>query len=225
MRDEETMRQPPRGLGLPLAAITVVAVLAAAAGGAIVVRAQPGSPPTFDLTRGVLVSNRANLQVCVTTEPSDPTGVATAVGRVRAAHARLNDDERFRAAGYATPPWQVAPSCPQPGRLLESGQRHVKAGGSYGLGTETSNPSPFRLFVYVVPASEIARRFGPLPFHFASQEVFCERQSCATVTTALYVDAATLLDEPRLAAELEQALGLRPPFPDGVKPSTVKEIK
>lgn len=225
MRAEQTMRQESRRLGLPLAAITIVAVLAAATVGAIVVRAQPGSPPTFDLTRGVLVSSRANLQVCVAAEPSDRTGVATAVERVRAALARLNDDERFRAAGYATPPWQVAPSCPQPGRLLESGQRHAKAGGSYGLGPETSNPSPFRVFVYVVATSEIARMFGPLPFRFASQEVFCERRSCATVTTGLYVDPATLLDEPRLAAELEQALGLRPPFPDGTKPSTVKEIK
>lgn len=167
--------------------------------------------PQFDNTRGVLLSSRENLRVCVEPEPSDARGDAAA--NVRAALARLNGDERFRAAGYDKPPWQAAADCPAPGGLLASGQRHVKAGGTYATGPVVSHPSPFRLFVYVVPTSEIERMFGSLPFHFAGQEVFCQERQCATVTTALYVDADAIRNEDRLVTEIEQALGLRPVFP------------
>lgn len=180
--------------------------------------------PRFDMTRGVLLSSRPNLKVCVEPDPSDARG--DAVAGVHGALARLNSDATFRAGGYAEPAWQLARNCPEPGRLLVSGQRHAKAGGTYALGPEATNPSPFTLFVYVVSTAEIQRMFGSLPFHFAGQEVFCQERQCATVTTALYVDKDTVSDQDRLVAELEMALGLRSPYPaDPSAGNGPKEVK
>lgn len=178
--------------------------------------------PSFDLTSGLLVSTRTGLQVCV--EPAPYDTAAAAVARVGAVLVALSREPVF-AAGFGASGTRVALRCPTAGSLFKSGQRHVKTGGTFAAGPTTTEPSPFRLFVYVVPALEISRMFGELPYHFASQEVFCERGSCATVTTALYVDQATLLDDRRLLDELRQALGLREPYANGAAPGHPKEIK
>lgn len=196
-----------------LPVVLIAGIVALAAAGSLFGAASgvAADRPTFDMHRGVLLSTRENLKICVQPDSSDARGEA--VASVRAAVARLNSDPVFRAARYDTPAWQVALNCPLPGRLLTSGERHAKAGGSYVDGPEATSPSPFRLFVYVVPSSEIERMFGSLPFHYAGQEYFCEVRQCGSVTTALYVDANTLRDEARLVYELEGALGLRPAFP------------
>lgn len=205
--------------------VTVLTVLLLAAGAVTLMGGRYGAAagrPSFDLTSGLLLSTRTDLQVCVESAPDETGG--TAVPRIQAALGALSHEPVF-AAGYGSLEPHVVLRCPQSASLLASGQRHVKAGGTFAAGSVTTDPSPYRLFVYVVPPAEITRMFGTLPFHFASQEVFCERGSCATVTTALYVDPLTLLDDSRLAAELQQALGLRPPYPDSAAPGHPKEMK
>lgn len=206
-----TMRMIPRVVTAALLTATAVLTIGAAIGLSNPNRSEAADRPRFDPTRGVLLSTRDSLKVCVQEDASETRGQA--VVRVRAAIARLSLDPRFKAAGYERPAPQVSAGCPQPGRLLASGQTHVKAGGNFASGPEVSNPSPFRLFIYVVSASDIQRMFGSLPFHTAGQEAFCEERQCATMTTALYVDLETVLDPSRLVAEVELGLGLRPAYP------------
>lgn len=207
-------------------AVTVCLALLAAASMAVADRSPVGADnrPKFDLSRGVLVTNRPDLRVCV--QPGlEKAAVASA--QVRAALELISDSPEF-VGGYlagTTGQWHVESGCPQPGHLLTSGLRHVKAGGWYALGPGVEVPSPYRLFVYVVPSAEIERMFGTLPFHFASQETFCEGTNCATVSTALYLDQSALTDRSRLVSELQQALGLRPPYPPDTRNGNTKEVR
>jgi hypothetical protein len=193
-------------LAVPVGALGIALAIAALTN---IQYAAGGGRPRPDMERGVLLSNRPNLQICVATSAQAPS--VSAVGLVRAAVHVAERHPNFTAARYNERAWAVIAGCPGVPALLASGQRQAKAGGTFAVPPPTDNPSPFRLFVYVVTLDEIERMFGSSGMRLAAQEVFCDApRDCAEVSSALYIDETVLRNPLALGAFMTQALGLMP---------------
>jgi hypothetical protein len=73
-------------------------------------------------------------------------------------------------------------------------------------------PSPFFVHVYVTSATEVRRVFETLPDQIVPEEMTCSPTgTCEEVTRSLLVDDVTLTNTAALSAQLQHALGLRPP--------------
>lgn len=190
-------------------ALLLALTLAAAAIGVTV----PGRSDAVTVAR--------DLRICVDSVPGGADLQDARVRIERVMRADVLTHPRFRVAGYDPARWSVTVGCPTAPALLASGRAYPKNGGVPGRVAVTAQPSGYRAFVFIVPAGDIDRMFGRLPFRVAPQEVTCVADSCGEVSTALYVSPATVAasDAPagrqELAAGLVRAIGLEPPVPLG----------
>ena len=69
-------------------------------------------------------------------------------------------------------------------------------------------PSTYRLMVFVLPEAETERLFGKSQFRWFAQEMTCGGDTCAEVTTGLYVSEREIQNPAAIVAMLAPALGL-----------------
>ena len=193
----------PVALTLALIAGIAIATLGQQAGGHPHAGHDHGSHAHLDLHNGLLVSTRTALRICV--EPGDhrPTvesGILAALDRVRrhphwqAAYGKA----QYHHSGV------LAWGCPAP-RLPE---RYTVKGTVAGPGV-TAEPSPYRVWIYVLDGPTADRVLGPdLAAGVAAAEFMRDSNSAFPVSTALLVRESHLADTATLASHLSAAVGL-----------------
>lgn len=98
-------------------------------------------------------------------------------------------------------PGEAKMQCPENSKLL-------------ALGCESSlvsEPSPYRLFVFVVSEADLQRVTGGLAERLTTLEHVCAGDSCDVVTTATWVSEMEVADRGALYELLAEALGLSKP--------------
>uniref|UniRef100_A0A831X2F6 Uncharacterized protein n=1 Tax=Thermorudis peleae TaxID=1382356 RepID=A0A831X2F6_9BACT len=172
----------------------------------------------------LLTTNRDRLALCVEPVAAPTVDLEVARQRMDAALATLTQHPHWRPAGLAQNAPVVEIGCPGKPYLLEPGVS-VKGGKPTGdpVAQRVDVPSRFRVFVYILPEPELARIFGDTSIRRAPQEMFCEGDSCAEVTTGLYLSPREVHDAPFLSDQLAKVIGLElakpldpgSPRPDG----------
>ena len=154
----------------------------------------------------LLTTNRSTLKVCV--DSKVPALGDAALGASTAASlGQVARHPHFRQAGLAAARPQVDVGCPTRARIAEPGFEY-RAGRSDRGDIFVAQPSPYRVYVYVVAEEQLAPLAGAA-FRRVPQEVFCsERGSCTEVSTAVYLSAEEIGRPGRLARELTRAAGL-----------------
>ncbi|HSH80694.1 MAG TPA: hypothetical protein VLA19_19375 [Herpetosiphonaceae bacterium] len=105
--------------------------------------------------------------------------------------------------------------------LLQPGATSIlgKPSGNFNS-LDVTQPARFRLFVFVLPQTQIRAIFGDSPYRVAPQEFLCREHQCSEVTTGIYVSPEELRDAAFLKLALQRGLGLERPVPEGrVDPS------
>ena len=189
----------------------LLALVAAAVWTAAFLRAgsAQAGPAGIDDRTALLTTNRAILKLCVSSSVAEVSNSALQA-TTRAALTRVAAHPRFAAVGLAaggTP--AVDMGCPGTARLAEPGF-NPRLGLSDVGGIGVDQPSQYRTYVYVVPAEQLAT-LGGLGHQRVPQEVYCPPESpdsCAAVSTAVYLSPADIADMRKVAREIAGALGL-----------------
>ena len=191
-------------------AVTLV-VAALAVGLVLVSVADPGddrpAAPAVDVHSGLLVSTRTDFRVCVEAGPS-----VDRAGTGRSLRAALDTVRRhphwrqaFRRAHY-DPATAITWGCPSP-RLPATPDRQAVAGPGV-----TADPSPYRVWVYLLDAPAAARLLGPAgtPVVLTAEAMRDGANTIFPVSTALLIGADRVTDTAVLADQLRDAAGLAP---------------
>ncbi len=149
----------------------------------------------------LLTANRDRLAICVQAVGVDSSLEAKAKSAIETALVEVAKHPRWEATGLGVASPVVDIGCP-------SGP------ASRDLETQfVTEPSFYRLFVFVLPQEEFDVPFAGLPrLRTASQEVVCEGDSCGEVTSGLYIHSGELGDVAFLTDALAQGVGLELPY-------------
>ena len=198
----------PRLLASPrLTLILLVALFAAV--GAVVAGADQafGHPGTHaTTTTALLTTNRPGLKVCVESLVPD-VDTQTIRGRVQGGLAAVANHPDYQAAGLGRQPVAVDAGCPARPTVADPRYRPSSRLGAPAAVTE---PSLYRLFIFIASPEQIAQAFGDRPQHITAQELLCDGDLCPVVTTALYLTPPELRDPAVLATGLTEGVGLLP---------------
>jgi hypothetical protein len=199
--------------------ITVVTALIAASVTGLVLMAatdttdpEPETAPSLNVRSGLLVSNRSQFQVCVqTAHPNDDVRRALLAGldRVRR-EPRWNTGYRdVRYDESAVLQW----GCPAP-RLPARYDRAAIAGPGV-----TADPSPYRIWIYLLDRATAERLLGSGPAGVATAELMRDHApdpnardggSLFPVSTALLIRESDVTRPDVVTAALRDAAGLAP---------------
>lgn len=204
-----------RPFSSPLTKITMITLLAGVAavagivGLATVATARMQVAPAGQ-QRGVsggLLLSRTRDRLALCTQPVSGARATAAQARTAVAGALATTPEVARLAPGAV----VEAGCPTTPYLLRPGAR-APVGRPSGDPTMTrvDQPSKYRVFVFVLPQPEIDRLFGRTSLRRVAEEYLCEGDSCAEVTTGVYLSDAELQNGQLIRTRLEEALGPRP---------------
>ena len=169
------------------------------------------SPVEFNYQSLLGTTNRSSFKLCVDSKTAAVSNAAlrdTVEGYVE----RLKQHPHFVAsglAGNALP--QVDVGCPGTARLNEP-NFDWRGGNSDLGGVGVSTPTPYLLYVYVVPQDQL----GPLanaPVRGVPQEVYCPTPgACAEVSRAVYLTPSDVPNASLVVRELATAAGLLPEY-------------
>lgn len=153
----------------------------------------------------LLTDNREELRICVESlVASESTPMAREF--VSEVLPTVRAHRHFEPAGYAVGTPVVEIGCPGSPNL-DSPHWNSKLGAP----TIVSVPSTYRLFVYVMNPQELAALFKTQGPRTTAQEIVCEGDECAQVTTAVFVTPEELRDMKTLVTSLNHGLGLEWP--------------
>lgn len=79
-------------------------------------------------------------------------------------------------------------------------------------GRQVTQPSYYRVLVFILSTDEMNRLLGEPPFRLTTEESTCSGDSCAGVTTGLYLSPEEISDIALITDNLEKALGFERPF-------------
>lgn len=196
-----------RVLTMITAAVAAVAVVVIA----LAVLDRPGPDhrrrPHLDLASGLLVTTRTELRLCVEAghdrRPTVQGRLLAALDEVRRQPGWRDAYGRSRYARSSALAW----GCPAP-RLPDRYEPEATVAGP-GV---TAEPSPFRVWVYVLDELTADRLLGAgAATGLAMAELFRAAASVYPVSTALLVRESHLADTGALAQDLRAALGLEEP--------------
>lgn len=165
--------------------------------------------PAVTNTTALLATNRAGLQICVT---SLVPGVEarTIQGGVRGILTKISNHPDFQPAGLGRQPVVVDIGCPAAPTITQPNYDGKYPGTGAAMVT---TPSGYRTFVFVALPEQLTTAFprytGRLP-RTATQEMLCTGHVCAEVTVAVYVTPQELLDQRFLERSLTYGVGLLP---------------
>lgn len=187
--------------------LALMALVAAGLALAMIAGGSPGEA-RLDLDSGLLVSTRRDFQVCVeVAQPLQPRRAAL-VDALRAALERVRGHRDWAGAGLGAGPPSITLGCPE--------QRPPQVGAHSPSGGRAAQPSPYRLWVYVLDAATADRRFGPDvgAASVAAEYLADGDHGRAEVSTAVLVRAGYLADPAFAGNELAAAVGLQPVGPE-----------
>lgn len=220
------------------AAVHLVLMVVVGAGLAFAVIA--GSSPrqaNLDLDSGLLVSNRQEFRVCVELAPALRPDRAALVERLDAAFDALREHPDWVPAGLGAAPPSLTLGCPRarpPAGLggPARGDRSGAGDGSGGVEGRTGGdgarvlgePSPFRVWVYVLDDATADRLLGPGldTASTAAEHLAAGEGRIAEVSTAVLVRTSRLADPAFADGDLAAAAGLRPGAPEPAAPPAAK---
>jgi hypothetical protein len=173
-------------------------------------RAASGAAQTHFGNRAVplITSNRDALRICVDSKVAQVNNdqlrrsISNAVGAVRR-HAD------FVRSGLGAVPVRIDVGCPGPARPMLPGYEHWR-GTSPGVPLVVAEPSPYRVFVFVLPKEKLALPDGSFEWR-GTQEMYCHEATCAEVTSALYLTPDDVSSAQRVAVTLVDSVGLKVP--------------
>jgi hypothetical protein len=163
--------------------------------------------PSVDLDSGLLVTTRTDFRICVEAGPSTDrvrTGrlLLAALDTVR---QHPHWPQAYRRAHY-DPATAINWGCPAP-RLPSSIDRQAVAGPGV-----TAEPSPYRVWIYLLDAPTAARLLGPTsaPVVLTAESMRDGANTIFPVSTALLIGADRISDTSAVADQLRDAAGLAP---------------
>ncbi|HZM78967.1 MAG TPA: hypothetical protein VFC19_24830 [Candidatus Limnocylindrales bacterium] len=197
-------RHSLRSLGLwLLAAAAVITAIALASPGRSATDHDHDDHPHLDLHNGLLVSTRTVLRICVQPGDHRPAIESSVLGALDEVRRHPYWRAAYGRAQYARST-VLAWGCPAP-RLPE---RYEPKGTVAGPGV-TAEPSPYRVWLYVLDEPTADRVLGPdRDAGTASAEFMRDSAGAFPVSTALLVRERRLADTAALARDLSTALGL-----------------
>ncbi len=191
---------------LALAAAVVLTVL--------VVRSQGASSQHAVRTNNMLLSgNRDRLRICIQAPSMAPGDISSAVVEVNAALRLLTSHPNWKPAGLAVAPpavegdFRAKPYALQPGVTIIGGKT------DYTNAARVTEPSPYRVMVFVLPDDLLASKFPGSAKRTVAQELSCQEGVCSEVTTGLYLGMSELVSAEFLRSWLTVAIGLEPYMP------------
>lgn len=155
----------------------------------------------------LLTTNRASLKLCVDSKvPGISNETLKTNIELYLEYVKQHPDfVPSGLAGNASP--QVDAGCPGPARITDPGFRY-RSGSSDLRGIGVDEPSPYRVYVYVVPQEQITP-LADKPFRGVPQEMYCQQPAdCAEVARAVYLTPADVSNAGLVARELARAAGL-----------------
>jgi hypothetical protein len=173
--------------------------------------AQP-APPTEFGGGFLLTTNRDHLAICV-----EAVGLQTAVLDEVGTEAKANVEAALVEVAKH-PLWERARSdvgtptvdagCPSDPPPFFEGESKAPI---EDLRTErVTQPSEYRMFVFVLAPDQLVRLMGGGQLRHWAQEMICLGDDCTEVTTSLYVDSNEVRDMAAMTSILTEALGLPP---------------
>lgn len=206
-------------------AITLALILVASLGGALAAAQLidgegqvQQSQDTFG-NGGLLATSRSGLEVCVDDAEGAELGEAASTTPVTDALSKLTDHPKWEVSDFGAAPPVVEYGCPSPPYLSSERPSAGKPIGDPSL-QSVVKASEYRVFVFVMPDSRIAEIFGSASIRTEPQEILCMGETCAEVTTGLYVGTSELKDPSFLETWLARALGLESATPEEEAPSS-----
>jgi hypothetical protein len=182
-----------------------------------------GSAPAEDVRRP---AERDRLAICVEAlsvndsgapVPGSPAVAAQARAAVESTLATIEDHPLWEMSGYPRAEQaRVDVGCPSPPLPLIS-RTDMQWYDGLPLGYiptpyHVTSPSPYKIFVFVLPSGDTEQLLGGTAVRVAPQEYKCDDESpgstCSEVTTAVYVDPQEIEATPLLDRLLRGALGL-----------------
>lgn len=159
------------------------------------------------LTRetALLTSNRDVLKICVESLVPGTSSQALVDG-LRGGLPRLTAHPDFQRAGLGNAPVTIVPGCPAPPTIADPRYDRLDMSGRPRIVTE---PSEYRLFVFVAPTEQLAAAFDWSP-RLTPQEMLCGGSVCQEATTALYLTLGEVTNRAVLERGLVQGVGLWP---------------
>jgi hypothetical protein len=193
-----------RRLHLALLAAGVVLISAFAFVAATRLGSQGGQAVRVEGT--LLTANRDRLRLCVQAAPRDPATEGRAVSLIQSALAELKGRHpRWLAAGLKEEQPVVEPGCPSDPALLRPGAEPI-VGDPYT--SRVTEPSKYRVFVFILPQAEIDRLFARWPLRQVVQEFICLGHVCPEVTSGLYLSMEEIENRQFLSDALAKSIGL-----------------
>jgi|FLYL01.1.fsa_nt_gi hypothetical protein len=154
----------------------------------------------------LITANRDRLRLCVQAVPRDPAAEGRAVSLIQSALAELKARHPlWRSAGLKEAQPVVEPGCPSDPALLHPGAEPI-VGDPYT--SRVTEPSKYRVFVFILPQAEIDRLFARWPLRQAIQESICQGHVCSEVTSGLYLSTEEIENRQFLYDALAKTIGL-----------------
>ncbi len=134
---------------------------------------------------------------------------ATAKSRIEAVLPQVATHPDWEPAGLAAFEPVIDIGCPSlpPGPAVPEGLFPIQA----IRGHEVSKPSPYNVFVFILPPEQLEELVGASSTRTAGQEMICDKDhyECSAVTEGVYLSTEDLSDSALLTRVLENGLGLR----------------
>lgn len=179
-------------------------------------------PWVFELTPGdvqqetshngggaLLTTNRDKLAICVEAVGLNSSKAADAKPRVEAALPEVAEHPYWELAGLAAFETVVDVGCPsQPPEPAWPDQLYPIDAIQ---GHRVREPSPYRVFIFVLAEEELDELVAPLSTRRAPQELVCAEdihEGCREVTTGVYLAEEEFNDSALLVRQIEIAVGL-----------------
>ena len=135
----------------------------------------------------LLTANRDRLAICVEAVGVDSSLEATAKSGIETALTEVAKHPDWEASGLATAELVIDSGCPSqpPPPDLPDYPKAIEV----TFGHIVSEPSRYKLFVFILPRQELDAFLGGSTIRVAPQESMCEGDVCWEVTAALYLAA------------------------------------
>lgn len=166
----------------------------------------PWPTPAVARIEGILLTaNRDQLAICVQAEGVSETMTDLARTNILATWPTIAANPLWEWAGVGNSAPLVELGCPAGPTYPDPG-----TGSSVFLAEKRVVPVPsqYKVFVFILPKTNLDLMLGPDASRVAAQEMFCEGHICEEVTTGLYLSDEDIGNSATLIDLIEDAIGL-----------------
>ncbi|MBD3917613.1 hypothetical protein H8B09_02525 [Paenibacillus sp. PR3] len=165
--------------------------------------------------RATLTSNRDKISICIGdyTQTSSSKSLSEKVinSTNSILEGQLKKHAKWKDSGYSKEQFEVVKGCSFTPFLLDDGNAHPVYSGKMNkkLDRIIDTPSKEQLGIFIVDPTVIEKHFKDAPDRWSPEEMLCENNECAEVTSGIYLTADELsgIDNKNLEYEIMKRFG------------------